>query len=129
MKKLISMLLALAMVLSLTAVTFATEASAAEAPSAGYSEAPSITELGTYGNVEDRLPVEEDIFVSQHDAVGAELEIGAYGGTAAAPGIFPDPAWRPLSGAIPMAPTIPTSSRAMSTMRITRFGPSICAKA
>lgn len=33
MKKLISMLLALAMVLSLTAVTFATEASAAEAPS------------------------------------------------------------------------------------------------
>ena len=81
MKKLISMLLALAMVLSLTAVTFATEASAAEAPSAGYSEAPSITELGTYGNVEDRLPVEEDIFVSQHDAVGAELEIGAYGGT------------------------------------------------
>lgn len=32
MKKLISMLLALAMVLSLTAVTFATEASAAEAP-------------------------------------------------------------------------------------------------
>ena len=47
----------------------------------GYSEAPSITELGTYGNVEDRLPVEEDIFVSQYDATGAVLEIGTYGGT------------------------------------------------
>lgn len=79
MKKLISLLLALAMVLTLSAVTFATEASAAETP-AGYSEAPSITELGTYGKVEDRLPVEGDIFVSEHDSTGAELEIGTYGG-------------------------------------------------
>lgn len=99
MKKLIALLLALVMVLSLVACggtqeetpttgAPATESSetptdppAAEPPAAGYSEAPSITELGTYGNVEDRLPVEEDIFVSQYDATGAELEIGTYGGT------------------------------------------------
>lgn len=99
MKKLIALLLALVMVLSLVAcggtqeetpTTGApatessetpTDAPATEPPAAGYSEAPSITELGTYGNVEDRLPVEEDIFVSQYDATGAELEIGTYGGT------------------------------------------------
>jgi len=45
-----------------------------------FSEAPSITALGTYGKVEDRLPVKEDIFVSQFDATGAALEIGTYGG-------------------------------------------------
>ena len=45
-----------------------------------FSEAPYITNLGTYGNVEDRLPVVEDIFVSQYDATGAQLEIGTYGG-------------------------------------------------
>ena len=32
------------------------------------------------GNVVDRLPVEEDIFVSEYDATGAKLEIGTYGG-------------------------------------------------
>ncbi len=32
------------------------------------------------GNVVDRLPVAEDVFVSQYDATGAELEIGTYGG-------------------------------------------------
>lgn len=46
-----------------------------------YSEAPYITNLGTYGKVEDRLPVEDDIFVSYMDATGAQLEIGTYGGT------------------------------------------------
>ena len=33
------------------------------------------------GNVEDRLPVKDDVFVSQVDASGATLEIGTYGGT------------------------------------------------
>ena len=45
-----------------------------------YTEAPYITNLGTYGNVVDRLPAKEDIFVSQFDANGAPLEIGTYGG-------------------------------------------------
>ena len=78
MKKLIALLLALVMVLSLAACggsdePATTEASAptddptedsTEAAAAGYTEAPYITNLGTYGNVEDRLPVEGDIFVS-----------------------------------------------------------------
>lgn len=94
MKKLIVLLLALAMVLSLVAcggtqeepsTTNAPEIPAdtpvTEPPAAGYSEAPYITNLGTYGNVEDRLPVAEDIFVSQYDSTGAVLEIGTYGGT------------------------------------------------
>ena len=50
-------------------------------PVVTYSEAPYITNLGIYGDVEDRLPVKEDIFVSQYDATGAALEIGTYGGT------------------------------------------------
>lgn len=101
MKKLISLLLAAVMLLSLAACT----GNQAEDPTdppvssdpteqtdpqptetipvdvSAYSEAPSITELGTYGNVEDRLPVAGDIFVSQYDATGAVLEIGTYGGT------------------------------------------------
>lgn len=94
MKKLIVLLLALAMVLSLVACggtqdetpttnapEIPTDAPATEPPAAGYSEAPYITNLGTYGNVEDRLPVAEDIFVSQYDSTGAVLEIGTYGGT------------------------------------------------
>ena len=32
------------------------------------------------GNAADRLPVAEDVFVSQYDATGAALEIGTYGG-------------------------------------------------
>ena len=32
------------------------------------------------GNAADRLPVREDVFVSQFDATGATLEIGTYGG-------------------------------------------------
>lgn len=32
------------------------------------------------GNAADRLPVAEDVFVSQYDATGAELKIGTYGG-------------------------------------------------
>ena len=32
------------------------------------------------GNAADRLPVAEDVFVSQYDATGAKLEIGTYGG-------------------------------------------------
>ena len=47
---------------------------------AEYTEAPYITNLGIYGNVEDRLPVKEDIYVSQLDATGAALAIGTYGG-------------------------------------------------
>ncbi len=46
-----------------------------------YTEAPYITNLGTYGKVEDRLPVEEDIYFSLVDATGAALEIGTYGGS------------------------------------------------
>ena len=97
MKKLIALLLALAVVLSLAACgettpdptneptatptePQVTEPPVTEPPVVGYTEAPYITNLGTYGNVEDRLPVEEDIFVSQVDATGAPLEIGTYGG-------------------------------------------------
>ncbi len=92
MKKFIAMLLAMVMVLSMAACT-GNEPDPTSAPTtppttppttepvAAYSEAPSITALGTYGDVKDRLPVEEDIFVSQYDATGAELAIGTYGGT------------------------------------------------
>jgi len=98
MKKLLALLLAMVMVLSLVACTKApaqtttapvttapaTEPEVTEPPVTEpvfvYSEAPYITDLGTYGNVEDRLPVEEDIFVSQYDANGDALEIGTYGG-------------------------------------------------
>ena len=98
MKKLLALLLAMVMVLSLVACTKApaqtttapvttapaTEPEVTEPPVTepvfAYSEAPYITDLGTYGNVEDRLPVEEDIFVSQYDANGDALEIGTYGG-------------------------------------------------
>ena len=91
MKKFIAMLLAMALVLSFAACT--AEPAPTDAPTtaatnppttepvAAYSEAPSITALGTYGKVEDRLPVEDDIFVSRLDATGAELAIGTYGGT------------------------------------------------
>ena len=78
MKKLTALLLALTMVL--TAAAFVPTALAAEAPAA-YSEAPAITALGTYGKVEERLPVAEDIFVSKLDATGGELAVGNYGGT------------------------------------------------
>lgn len=101
MKKLFALLLALAMVLSMAAcgapaapeTTPTTAQTPAETPTqestetlppepiAAYTEAPSITEAGTYGDVADRLPVEEDIFVSLVDATGAPLEIGTYGGT------------------------------------------------
>ncbi len=96
MKKLVALLLALAMVLSLAACGTQNGPVSTEAPTdpvvedptdaptepvVGYTEAPYITNLGTYGKVEDRLPVEEDIFVSEKDATGATLEIGTYGGT------------------------------------------------
>lgn len=99
MKKLLALLLALVMVLSLAAcggtqettpttdplanetTPAPTNTTAPEPTAPTYSEAPSITALGTYGKVEDRLPVEEDIFVSLYDATGAALEIGTYGGT------------------------------------------------
>ena len=58
-----------------------TEPTPTTPPVVTYSEAPYITNLGIYGDVEDRLPVKEDIFVSQYDATGAALEIGTYGGT------------------------------------------------
>ncbi len=73
MKKLTALFLALMLIL--TSAAFAAETSAS------YSEAPAITALGTYGKVEDRLPVADDIFVSTQDATGAELAIGTYGGT------------------------------------------------
>ncbi len=41
-----------------------------------FSEAPFITNLGTYGSVEDRLPVKDDVMV-ENDSY---LEIGTYGG-------------------------------------------------
>jgi len=53
------------------------------AEAAGYSEAPMLADLvsaGTLPAVEDRLPVESDIFVEQTDAAGDALEIGTYGG-------------------------------------------------
>ena len=92
MKKIIAMLLAMALVLSFAACTAEPVPTNAPTdpqpttppttePVAAYSEAPSITALGTYGKVEDRLPVEEDIFVSKVDATGADLAIGTYGGT------------------------------------------------
>ena len=45
-------------------------------PVSKYSESPYITNLGIYGNVEDRLPVEADIMVE----AGDDLEIGVFGG-------------------------------------------------
>ncbi len=96
MKKLLTLLLAVAMVLSMVAcgptstpnpTTKPTDATpdtnppATNPPPEGYSEAPSITSAGTYGKVEDRLPVKDDIFVSQLDSNGDVLEIGTYGGT------------------------------------------------
>ena len=91
MKKFIAMLLAMVMVLSMAACTGnepeptnapTTEATTPPTTEAvvAYSEAPSITAAGTYGDVKDRLPVEEDIFVSEYDATGAKLAIGTYGG-------------------------------------------------
>ena len=94
MKKLIALLLALAMVMSFAACgsktpdpteppatdPTPTETEETEVQAPAYTEAPYITNLGTYGDVVDRLPVEEDIFVSQVDATGAALEIGTYGG-------------------------------------------------
>ena len=95
MKKLIALLLALAMIMSLAACgaktpdpteppatePTPTEPEVTEPLAPAYTEAPYITELGTFGDVVDRLPVEEDIFVSLTDATGAALEVGTYGGT------------------------------------------------
>ena len=47
-----------------------------------YSESPYLTNLGIYGNVEDRLPVADDIMVEN----AAYLEVGVYGGTLKRPG-------------------------------------------
>lgn len=49
----------------------------------GFGEAPMLADLvaaGTLPKVEDRLPVEDDVFVDQVDAAGNVLEIGTYGG-------------------------------------------------
>lgn len=46
----------------------------------GYSESPYITNLGTYGKVEDRLPAADDIMVETINAAGEPLAIGVYGG-------------------------------------------------
>lgn len=46
----------------------------------GYSESPYITNLGTYGKVEDRLPAADDIMVETVNAGGEPLAIGVYGG-------------------------------------------------
>lgn len=45
-----------------------------------FTEAPFLTQAGTYGNVEDRLPVADDVMVETVDAAGNALEIGVYGG-------------------------------------------------
>lgn len=50
---------------------------------AGFSEAPMLADLvaaGSLPKVEDRLPVEGDVFVDTVDAGGNTLEIGTYGG-------------------------------------------------
>ena len=41
-----------------------------------FTGSPTLT-----GDAADRLPIKEDVFVSQVDATGATLEIGTYGGT------------------------------------------------
>lgn len=49
----------------------------------GFSEAPMLADLvqaGSLPAVEDRLPVEADVFVDTTDAAGNTLEIGTYGG-------------------------------------------------
>ena len=90
MKKLIAMLLALVMVLSLAACggnePAPTEAPVNENPTeapvieteapAAFVEAPYITNLGIYGDVMDRLPVESDVMIEDAEY----LEIGVYGG-------------------------------------------------
>ena len=52
----------------------------AEVEMEGFSEAPFLTAAGTYGKVEDRLPVADDVMVESVDAAGNALEIGVYGG-------------------------------------------------
>ena len=59
------------------------EESVAPVEVAGFSEAPMLADLvqaGSLPAVEDRLPVEDDVFVDQTDALGNTLEIGTYGG-------------------------------------------------
>lgn len=96
MKKILALLLVFVMVLSLVACgpTDKPNPSTGDKPNPstdpapsteppeiqGYTEAPSITALGTLGKVEDRLPVKDDIFVSLLDANGDKLEVGNYGG-------------------------------------------------
>lgn len=53
------------------------------ADASGFAEAPMLADLvaaGTLPKVEDRLPVEGDVFVEKTDAAGNALEIGTYGG-------------------------------------------------
>ena len=45
-----------------------------------FTEAPFLTAAGTYGKVEDRLPVADDVMIESVDAAGNALEIGVYGG-------------------------------------------------
>ncbi len=50
---------------------------------ATFSESPELAkevEAGTLPKIEDRLPVESDVFVERVDATGSALEIGTYGG-------------------------------------------------
>ena len=95
MKKLVSLLLAAMMLLSLVAcagsptteptvsTTAPTTAPAESQPEetipvdvSAFSEAPYITALGIYGAVEDRLPVADDVMVEN----AGYLEVGVYGG-------------------------------------------------
>ena len=98
MKKFVALLLALVMVLSLaacggggagTSQNPAGSSNPSQDPSGAntvtpvdpseiseFKEAPYITNLGTYGNVEDRLPVQSDIYVEN----ASYLTIGTYGG-------------------------------------------------
>ena len=68
MKKMLSVLLAAMLIVTAFGAL-------AEAPTS-FTEAPYITNLGTYGDVTERLPVASDVMVEDADY----LEIGVYGG-------------------------------------------------
>jgi peptide/nickel transport system substrate-binding protein len=91
MKKLLALLLAMAMVLSMAACigpVDPTEPPVDPTEPAGTTKNPpvdptTLTFTGSptlSGNAADRLPVAADVFVSQYDANDANLEIGTYGG-------------------------------------------------
>ena len=61
----------------------APEETAPPADVSAFSESPALTDLvsaGTLPALEERIPVESDVFVDTTDAIGNTLEIGTYGG-------------------------------------------------